>query len=258
MVERSQACERALEGGTVDARAGGLAVDEIVDRLDVDIEHVQGGAIRRAVRTRRVRSGGKQCVQRIGADEVGACGGRDADGVAQVGEVADAPVAMRAQRVKLQRQSPDPGAAGEQRRAVATRRRDDQRRRCKLRACSPGRESSACDIRWPAAAGSRTCSDRRRLPPRPARQRLPGFRRFPDRSASRLRKAERSTASSCSAIRPARSSTTMAGAGSPLAPASESAPEASLAAAATSIPIARSSASLVSSGVCREAPHASS
>ena len=199
-------------------------------------------------------------MQRIGADEVGACGGRDADGVAQVGEVADAPIAMRAQRVKLQRQSPDPGAAGERRRAVATRRRDDQRRRCKPRAVrlvanrqrviSAGLRQRDLERAPTVAVGARG---------RRARQRLPAFRRFSRSIRQSTDKGGALDGLSCSAIRPARSSTTMAGAGSPLAPALGARrrrhrwpPR------ATSIPIARSSARLVPSGVCREAPHACS
>ena len=45
MVGRPQASERALESGAVDASAGFPAVAEIVDRLDVDVEHVQRGAV---------------------------------------------------------------------------------------------------------------------------------------------------------------------------------------------------------------------
>ena len=133
VIECAQACEHALESGAVDARARRFAVREIVDRLDIEIEHVQRGAIRGTVRACRLWPRRKEGMQRVDTDEIGAGSGCGRKRVAQVGEVADSPVAMRTQRVELQGEAPDPGTAGQRRRAVATRRRDDQLRRCEQR-----------------------------------------------------------------------------------------------------------------------------
>jgi hypothetical protein len=93
----------------------------------VDEHHVERMAAGRAVRRiqRRVRR--KQRVHRADADEVRALRGREAQDLLQVGEITDAPVVLRAQRVELHGHAPQPAARGQRGRLVALVRRDDQR-----------------------------------------------------------------------------------------------------------------------------------
>ncbi len=93
-----------------------------VDVQDID-RMAAGGAIRRVQR----RIGRKQRVHRADADEVRALRRRQPQHFHEVGEIAHAPVVLRAQRVQLHRHAPELAARAECRRLVALVRRDDQR-----------------------------------------------------------------------------------------------------------------------------------
>ena len=71
--------------------------------------------------------GREQRVQRVEPDEGRSVFRCAADHRAQVGEITDAPVAARAQRVELHGDAPEPGARGDCRRLVALTRRHDDR-----------------------------------------------------------------------------------------------------------------------------------
>ena len=66
-----------------------------------------------------VGSDGKQRVHRADADETRARRGGQAQQLGEIGEIADAPVVLRAQRVELHGHAPEPGAGREFRGLVA-------------------------------------------------------------------------------------------------------------------------------------------
>ena len=72
----------------------------------VDVQHVQEHPARWAIRTAVPRVVRKQSVQRIDADNAGAVATAGPDDSGQIAEVADPPVAGRAQTVELERQTP--------------------------------------------------------------------------------------------------------------------------------------------------------
>ena len=84
--------ELALELRRRDSLARLDALGELRHVGHRDVQHVQEVPRRRAVRAEVPRIGRKQRVQRIQADERGPFGGAALHDVAQVGEVADAPV----------------------------------------------------------------------------------------------------------------------------------------------------------------------
>ena len=99
---------------------------EIGDRRDVEIEDIDEQPARRTVGAELPGLIGEQGVQGIDADDAGACLGGEIEQRLEVSEVADAPVALRAQAVELHRRTPDPSALAQCRRLVALVRRDDQ------------------------------------------------------------------------------------------------------------------------------------
>ena len=118
--------QRRLKLRRAHARQNVRALARIAHRFDVDIEHVQKKARRRAVRTRVRGIVRKQSVQGIHADHAGAAMAPLLDDRAQVREIAHAPVALRAQRIELQRRSPYAAAAGEGRGQIAALRSDHE------------------------------------------------------------------------------------------------------------------------------------
>jgi hypothetical protein len=72
------------------------------------------------------RIGREQRVQRIQADECGAFGSASLHDFAQVGEIADAPVGARAQRIELYGEPPETTPPGEHVGFVAAARRGNQ------------------------------------------------------------------------------------------------------------------------------------
>jgi hypothetical protein len=106
-----------LEGGRAHEVARRLAVGKAVDRLHVDVEHVELLARRRAVRARVRGVGREQRMQRVEPDDVRALRGHERDQLVEVAEVADAPVARRAQAVQLHRRAPHAPAFAHGRRA---------------------------------------------------------------------------------------------------------------------------------------------
>lgn len=120
--------EPALEPRRFDVPARGLAGREIVDRLDVDVQHVDPLPRRRAVGAGARRIGREQRVQRVQADQVGALPGHAVDERFEVAEIADAPVARRAQCIELQRRPPDAAAVLHGGWSVAAAGRSDEHR----------------------------------------------------------------------------------------------------------------------------------
>ena len=98
-----------------------IALSEIDDCFDVEIKRVQEQTTRRAVGTQVRGVVRKQCLQRIDADNIGAAFLPLLQQRRQVGEVADAPIALRFDRVELRRSAPDLLARRYRRRCVAAR-----------------------------------------------------------------------------------------------------------------------------------------
>ncbi len=103
----TQIGQARLEAGRANQPPRGIAGIELVDRLHVDVQHVDLLARRRAVRAGMRRVVREQRMQRAQADDVGAALGHDADQLRQIAEIADAPVVLRAQRIELHRRAPD-------------------------------------------------------------------------------------------------------------------------------------------------------
>jgi len=80
---------------------------------NVDIQDVEKRPMRGAVGTDMRRIVGKQRMQGVEADEVAAGGGHLIHQRQQIAKVAAAPVALRAQAVKLQAQPPDAPTVGQ-------------------------------------------------------------------------------------------------------------------------------------------------
>ena len=123
---RARGRQRAREGGRGHQRARRVAAGIIGDGFDIEVHGVE-----RQARTGRVGA------RFLGAREVARMQGVDADkrgtgapgqrgDRAQVGEVADTPVAARAQRVQLDRQAPAAPAACQLRRDMASVGNHDQ------------------------------------------------------------------------------------------------------------------------------------
>src|SRR6185295_10693245 len=78
------------------------------DLIEGDIGPVEHAPIGRRIGTEPAGIGGKERVQRIESDEVGAGARGDLGQRREIGEVADAEVACRTQAVELAAYSPDP------------------------------------------------------------------------------------------------------------------------------------------------------
>ena len=76
------------------------------DRLDVDVNWIAKIPAARRIGACRFGPRVMQRVQRARSDDACTCGVREPDEVAQIGEIADAPVPPRTQRVKVQRETP--------------------------------------------------------------------------------------------------------------------------------------------------------
>ncbi|GMV56916.1 MAG: hypothetical protein AMXMBFR72_00370 [Betaproteobacteria bacterium] len=124
----AQPREARLEAGRSHPRARRFGRRELRHGLHVEIKRVEEQPARRAVRAAVPRIVRKQRVQRIQPHDVGTVPRGEIDHVDQVREIADAPVALRAQRVKLDRRPPDAAAERERRRQIAALGRDPQRR----------------------------------------------------------------------------------------------------------------------------------
>ena len=72
---------------------------------------------------------GKQGVERIDADGIGALASREFEQTRQIGEIAHAGIARRAQAIELGGNAPGAPSAGHARRQMALRGRHDQRGR---------------------------------------------------------------------------------------------------------------------------------
>jgi hypothetical protein len=105
-----------------------VALGEIGDGFDVEIENVEPRAARRPVRTRFSRLTREERVQWIHPHDSRARAGREFGEVRQVAEIPDAPVSGGPERVKLNRGSPHSPAVGENGRLVAASRANDQLR----------------------------------------------------------------------------------------------------------------------------------
>ena len=112
----AQLLELALEGFRRHQPLCGGAARIFRDGGDVQVQVIQREAARRAVGTRL------RCVQRIHADHARTARGAELDERAQVAEIADAPVSLRAQAVELHGEAPDAAALREELRLVATPR----------------------------------------------------------------------------------------------------------------------------------------
>ena len=143
-----------LEGWLRDRAACRLANRELRNRLDIDVERIAEEPARRAVRARAPGLDGHERMQRVQADHIRAGAGGEVDQRGEVGEVAAAPVAARAQRGKLHGHAPNAAVAGKRCRAIATRGRDDQRHR-RAFALALAIELEAVVARWKRDACSR-------------------------------------------------------------------------------------------------------
>jgi hypothetical protein len=129
---RAQAGQPGLEGRRAQAPLRRWRGPEIRHCLDIDVERVELGPRRGAVRTLVRRVVREQRVQGIQPDHVGARAGGADDEVGQIAEIAEAPVALRTQRMQLQREAPEPAAALQPGRLVAACGRADQQRVARL------------------------------------------------------------------------------------------------------------------------------
>ena len=105
--------ERCLELLRCEQRTSFRRLSKIVDLLDVEIEGIEKQAARRAVGATLRR------VQRVHADDGGTARGGELDQRAQIAEVADAPVPLRAHAVELHHEAPHASALRQQLRLVA-------------------------------------------------------------------------------------------------------------------------------------------
>ncbi len=134
----TQRREALRERGIGQKRAGRLAFGEVCNRLDVEIQRVGEQPAGRAVGTDVPWIVRKQRVQRIDAHDAGATGPAVRNDLAQIGEVADAPVAGTPHAVELNRRAPGPSAVAKRDGTMTSGRRDgDVRMRHDL---VPGRE----------------------------------------------------------------------------------------------------------------------
>ncbi len=83
-----------------------FALLEIRHALHVDIDHVHPAARRRAVRTGALRAGGIERMNRVKADKIAAAFGDLCQHLAQIAEIADAPVTRGSQRIELHAGAP--------------------------------------------------------------------------------------------------------------------------------------------------------
>src|SRR3954453_20460292 len=109
----TQAAEALLECARRNQRARLPGCLVLGDRLDVEIAPVERVAAGRTVRTALAR------VQRVHADERCTMPCRQRDERAQVAEIADSPVARRAQSIQLHAEAPYAAAARKNLRLVA-------------------------------------------------------------------------------------------------------------------------------------------
>ena len=101
---------RLAQGGDFTGKPGCRQAGKFRNRLHVDIERVEEDAAIGRVGARALRVFGKQRMQRVEPDAGGAMRGGARDEMAEIGEIADPPVAARAQGVELRRQQPQPTA----------------------------------------------------------------------------------------------------------------------------------------------------
>ena len=128
----AQPAKLCLEARVRYRAARGLAVREFGHGLDIDIDRIAEQAGRRVVRARMLRRDRRESVQGVEADDACAGRGREFGDTLEIGEIADTPVAPRADRIELHRRTPDATSARERGRLVTARRREDERCR---RAC---------------------------------------------------------------------------------------------------------------------------
>src|SRR3954454_7072744 len=104
------------------------------NRLDIQIHRIEEQAARWTVRTAVRGIARKQGMQRIDADHARAALCADVQRILQVGEVADAPVALAAHGIKLQSQAPDASGAVQRSRTITMAGCDNEsHRRVSLR-----------------------------------------------------------------------------------------------------------------------------
>ncbi len=109
------------------------AVQQLGDRGHVDIEDVEQQTARGRIRTGVFGIVGKHRVQRIEANDIGPAIGGQFDQMSKVTEITDAPVATRAQQIKLRRNTPQPPSLGDRRRQPAAAGRQYEHHRCLAR-----------------------------------------------------------------------------------------------------------------------------
>ena len=154
------------EIGLGQQRAGRFAFGEIRDGRDIHVKRVQEQAAAGRIGAGPGRLVRKQGVQRIHAHGGGAGFRRPGQKLAQIAEIADAPIARRTQGIELGGKAPGAMAAFEPRRKICARRsQDEMRRRPRPRIGRPssrsGGDSRAQDRRGAAGRGAAAC----RAPP---------------------------------------------------------------------------------------------
>ena len=122
----SQPRKRALELVRADELHRALALDEIGNRLDVQIKNIDEQPARGAVGARVRRVVREKCVQRIDACDVGAFCRPDTDQRREIGEVANAPVTLGTHAIELRGRAPDAATVGEGGRRKTRDRHDDE------------------------------------------------------------------------------------------------------------------------------------
>ena len=116
----------ALEGGIGNDRGGDLGEARHGGGIDEQRFEKEAGGRRIGRDLAAIR--GEERVHRAEPEERGAEGGNPLRGLSDVGVVADAEIARRAQAVELRRRAPEPGLVAQRVRQEAARRRRNHRR----------------------------------------------------------------------------------------------------------------------------------
>ena len=119
--------QRVLECLGADRREHVGRFERVRNGRDIDVQHVEKQPRGRAVRARVRRVVRKERVQRVEPDHAGAAPAPLCDERAQIGEIAHAPAALRAQRIQLHGRAPHAPAVFQRRRHVTAARSHDER-----------------------------------------------------------------------------------------------------------------------------------
>ena len=123
---RAQLVQAAREFRIGHARTRGEAVRKFRHGRDGYVQNIEEVSARRTVGTRPRRIRRCQRMQRIHPDKAGAARGHPTNQHFQVAKITDAPIDLRAHRIELHRDSPEPPTGGDRSRLEAFRRGNHQ------------------------------------------------------------------------------------------------------------------------------------